>query len=222
MTTPYIPPRDTDLSAWSANFAALITAAPALYGLLPADAVIIAATDNTWQADLAIALAPVTRTEPAIAAKNSSKLAGVDTWRVYAQQIRANPGVTNADKLALGLNLPNNSPSPIPAPPTNPLLSFLGATPFQHTLRYADSTTPASRAKPAGAIQLQLYAQVAPTAGTDPNAASLVGVHTANPVAVNFSAPDVGKLATYWARWITQTGLVGPWSPSFSIGIIGG
>jgi hypothetical protein len=134
--------------------------------------------------------------------------------------------VTNADKTALGLNLPNNSPSPIGAPTTFPLLSIVSAGPGTHELRYADNTTPAIRKKPAGAIGLQLFCGVATSAIVDPADCSLKDVLTTQPYLSTFDVADRGKIATYFARWVTrgrQAGgsaqLVGPWSSAVSMTI---
>ena len=88
----------------------------------------------------------------------------LDIVRPYAQQIRANRGISNADKTALGLNVPDGTPTPVPAPSTSPILAVIGATPGEHTIRFADSATPDKRGKPFGAIGLQLFVAVGPAA----------------------------------------------------------
>lgn len=212
MAAPYIPPKDADLLAWGDNFADLITASPATYGLSAPDAVTVQGAQDDFAAALALATNPTTRTEVTVAAKNTAKLAAIGIFRTYASQIRLNPGVMNSDKLALGLNLPNNTPAPIPAPTTVPLLTFIGATPGQHTLRFADQDTPDSRGKPQNVIGMQLFMAVDTTAKTDPADCSFYVQATKNPFAVTFGAGDAGKIATYFGRWVTRKGLVGPWS----------
>lgn len=216
MTAPYIPSTDAAFLAWSVNFSDLITAAPATYGLVPADAVTIQSANDTYAAAQALVDAPSTKTVTTVAAKNSAKNAAIGIYRTYAQQIRNNPGVSNSDKLALGLNLPNNSPSPIPAPVTSPIVSIIGSTPGQHTLRFADSATPDKRSKPFGATALQIFRTIAVSVAADPDAALLVGTFTKQPFAVDYDSGDAGKISTMWGRWVTRTGLVGPWSASVS------
>jgi len=213
MAAPYIPPKDADLALWAQNFSDLITANPATYGLLPADAVAIAASNATWQAAFIVATNPATRTTVTIAAKNAAKVAFIALARTYGSQIRINPGVTNADKLDLGLNLPNNSPSPIPPPVTWPILALPSAGPGLHEVRYADSSSPASRAKPPLVVQLQLFRGVAVAAIVDPALTSFLAGVTKNPYQSTFSDPaDTGKVATYFGRWLNRNGQVGPWS----------
>lgn len=216
MATPYIPPKDSDLLAWATNFDNLITAAPGTYGLVAADALAITAVVGPYQTAQGVVDNPSTRTSVTIAAKNAAKQAMLVIVRTYASQIRLNAGVSNSDKLALGLNLPNNTPSPIPAPTSNPLLNIIGATPGQLTLRFADSNTPDKRSKPQGATALQLFVGVDTITLSDPADTAFDQLVTKQPVAVTFNPGDAGKVATLYGRWSTRTGLVGPWSPSAS------
>lgn len=221
MAAPYIPPKDSDFLAWITNFNTLITASPATYGLVAADATAIDAVTDPYTAAQAVVDNPSTKTVTTVATKNNTKNAALAVVRTYAQQIAHNAGVTDGNKLALGLNLPNTSPSPIPAPTSSPLLTVIGATPGQLTIRYADSNTPDKRSKPQGVTQMQLYVLVATTVGDDPSAASFYGAVTKQPFAVSFEPADAGKIATMFARWQTRTGLVGPFSLAASFVIPG-
>lgn len=221
MAAPYIPPKDSDFLAWITNFNTLITAAPATYGLVAADATAIDAVTDPYVTAQGVVDNPATKTVTTVATKNNTKQAALAVVRVYAQQIAHNAGVADADKLALGLNLPNTSPSPIPAPTSSPLLTIIGATPGQLTIRFADSNTPDKRSKPQGATQMQLFVQTATTVGTDPADASFYAAVTKQPFAVNFDPGDAGKMATMWARWQTRTGLTGPFSLAASFVIPG-
>lgn len=219
MTAPYIPPKDADLVNWGDNFATLITAAPATYGLDASDALAIQTAFDTFDAAYTIAINPATRTTPSIADKNAAKVAFVGLARTYASQIRLDPGVTNMDKLDLGLNLPNNSPAPIPAPLTWPLLDLPTAGPGLHELRYADSATPASRAKPANATAMLLFRGIGTAVITDPEACTFLAAVTKQPYQSTFDPADAGKIATYFARWQVRNGGLGPWSAGQSMTI---
>jgi hypothetical protein len=130
--------------------------------------------------------------------------------------IKRNRGISNAAKLSLGLNLLRPARLAVPAPSTSPILSVIGATPGVHTIRFADEDTPNARAKPAGAIAMQLFRAVGERAASDPRQATYYASVTRQPFAVTFDHADNGKVATYFARWITRTGLVGPWSRAVS------
>lgn len=226
MAAPYIPVTDSGVDDWGNNFASLISAGPSTYGLTPTDAAAIQSAFDTYHNAFLLGgtsgrvpINPTTRTVVTVGDKNNSKHAFVDLARTYASQIRLNPGVTNPNKIALRLNLPNNTPSPIPAPTTVPILMFLGATPGQHTLRYADQLTPALRRKPPGVIGMQLFLGVDTTPILDPALCALYAVTTSQPVGITFSPADAGKVATYFGRWQNRgkspgsaVALVGPFS----------
>lgn len=221
MAAPYIPPKDSDFLAWCTNFDNLITATPAAYGLVPADAAAITAVVAPYQAAQAVVDNPATKTSVTVADKNNAKQAALVILRTYASQIRLNAGVTDGDKLALGLNLPNNSPSPIPAPTSSPIVTIIGATPGQLTMRFADSNTPDKRSKPQGAISMQLFLAVATASTSDPTDASFYANVTKQPFAIDFDNTQAGKVATIFGRWQTRTGLVGPWSTGASFVVPG-
>lgn len=222
MQNPYIPPKDADLATWLLNFATLIAAAPATYGLTSTDAAAITGVQTAYQSAYNLAIDPPTRTKPTVADKDAAKAAALAVVRPYAIQIRNNAGVTNEDKEDLGLNIPDYTPTPIPAPTSSPVLAFIAATPLQHTLRYTDSVSPTTRGKkPAGVLGVQVWRAVGVAAAVDPATCSLNQVATKNPMASNFDSGDRGKIATYFARYVTRSGplgvaQVGPWSDPVS------
>lgn len=155
---PYIPPKDSSLALWSANFASLINASPATYGLLSSDASIISGVNTTFQSDYVLCTSKATKTAQNVSNKNTAKVSLLAVLRPYAQQISNNVGVTSANKIALGLNPKTSTPSPITAPASNPILGLLSQNPGLANLTYRDSlTSPTSKAKPYGVRSCQLY-----------------------------------------------------------------
>jgi hypothetical protein len=215
----YIPSSDGPALDWMENFSALITAAPATYGLVAADATAIAAVVSAFSTALTAAIDPATRTKVTVNTKNEKRAAAQALCRQYAAVIKHNAGVTDSDKIALGVPPVNNERTPVPAPGTSPLLNVIGNTPGVQTVRFADSATPDSAAKPVGAAQLQLFVAVGDAPVSDPTAADFQGAHTRNAVYVNFDAAQDGKVATYFARWCGIRGDVGPWSLPVSMRI---
>lgn len=219
---PYIPAKDADFDTWLLNFTTLLTANPTDYGLVAGDAVICAAQYTAWHPLYLAAINPTTRTSAAIAAKDGARVTAVATVRPYAQQISKNMSVSDALKIGIGVNLPNNVPVPVPPVVTSPSLILQSAAPLQHFLQYRDSATPTSKAKPFGAVALELWRNVGAAAVADPADCSLYALWTKTPNISSFDAPDVGKVATYFARWITRSGTggvaqPGPWSPALAV-----
>jgi hypothetical protein len=223
--SPYIPARDGDYDTWLTNFSALITAAPATYGLAAPDAVIIAAQRTAYHDAFVLASDPVTRTAVTVASKDAARLASEAVVRPYAQQITRDAGVDNGDKVALGLNLPNPTRPPIPAPTTAPAVTFDAATPLQHVLRYSDTGSPTGKAKPVGSVGVEVYRKIGVAPEVDPDNAVYMGTVTKSPFRSNFNSADRGKLCTYYLRFVNKSGpggvaATGPWSAALTIAIV--
>lgn len=131
---------------------------------------------------------------------------------VMGQTIRQNAGVSDPDKIAAGLRPTNSARPRIPVPTTIPILSILGAAPGTHTLEFADSATPARKVKPIGAIAAQLFVHIGVAPVVDPSLANYLLANSRNPLFAAFDPADNGKIATYFARWMTRKGQVGDWS----------
>lgn len=218
-TGDYIPQTDAGFRDWLANFSTLISADPSRYGLEASDAAIIASMNTSFAAVYVQCQSPATRTGGLVTQKDALRASATASCRIYAMQIKANQGVDNQDKLQLGLHINDPTPTPIPVPTTAPLLNIVSMFSGSHELRYADELTPASKKKPAGAIQLELYVHVGPTPTTDYLQASFAGVYTKNPIQYEFTPDQANMTASYFARWRTQRGLVGPWSLPVAMGI---
>lgn len=212
MSTSYIPTRDVDLVPWADNFRDLIVANPALYGMQASDGVAIAAVVNPFDASYVVATNPSTRTPATIAAKDSDKGAMIPILRLYAQTIKLNQGVTNENKIALGIHINDAGPSPVPVPTSLPLLTITGARHLLQEIKIQATETPTSKAKPAGTKGALIFTTLGTTAATDPDASPFKAINTKTPVQLVYQSGDVGKIATTWARWFNQKGELGPWS----------
>jgi hypothetical protein len=215
----YIPTTDLAALNWMQAFASGIASDAAAYQLSGPDVTTINNAVDAYQAALAISSDPSTRTAGTIATKSAARRSATGICRQYAIGIKNNAGISDANKIDIGVRPVNTSRTPVNVPASSPLVNVLGATPGSQTVRYADSNTPASPAKPAGAVQLQLFLAVAAAPATDPAASQLYGSFTKNPIGVEFNHADDGKVATYFARWVSLRGDVGPWSDPVSFRI---
>jgi hypothetical protein len=213
---PYIPPKNANLVTWVANFATLISAAPATYGLAPGDAAAISAQNTALAAAYALITSPSTKTAATVAAFNSEKVICLALVRPYAQTIALNAGVTTAAKTALGINARTSTPTPISAPTTNPVLTAQSASTAGIIVRYRDAVaSPSVKSKPYGVTSMQLFATPSAAPVTDPTALPFIGAITKSPLTLSLPA-TAGKTVYIAARWATKKGLVGPWSPVVS------
>ncbi len=219
MPSDYIPSDDHNFLAWAQAFSGGISADPLRYMLTSGIATAIAATVTTFQDALAVTDSKATRTEPAVAAKDIARFGCESLCRQYAIIIKDNAGIAPEDKIAIGVRPPNSHREPIDAPNTSPLINVLGNGPGQQTLRYADATTPDSRAKPFGYANLQLFLGVGTEESMPLSQCQFYGAFTRNPIDVDFDETQDGQVATYYARWANQKGEVGPWSVPISFRI---
>lgn len=225
MASGYIPSTDSGFASWLLNFSTLITAAPTTYGLTAPDAVLIAAQETAYSAALATATDPGTRTPAAVAAKDAAKASALAVVRPYAVSISMNAGVSNEDKTAVGVTVRKTVPTPIPAPVDAPQVSFVSAIPLETKLKVVNSATPTSKAKPFGAIGVEIWMSVGTTAATDPAQLSFVGTFTKIPLTLGFEAAQQGKIATVAARYVTRGGnggvaKVGPFSALLTFNVV--
>lgn len=212
MSSDFIPAKDGEALNFMQTFSAGITASVATYDLVAADATAIDAAVDAFAAAYAIATNPATRTSVSVNTKDEARAAAEEIVRQYAAVIKMNAGVSDSNKIAIGVRPVNDTRSPVPAPATSPLLNITMATPGVQVLRYADTLTPDSAAKPPGSTSLQLFRAVGTAAITDPAEAEFLAAVTRNPVEVNFDAADAGKVATFFGRWANGKGETGPWS----------
>ena len=218
-STDYIPRNDDAFRTYAENFADIISANPALYMLTAAQAASIQGVVDIFVAKLAISSNENTRNKNTIADKDDARSVAETMIRQYAMDIKTNDGVTDGDKLAIGVRPINPDREPIDPPTTQPLLNVLGNLPGVQNLRYADSNTPDSRSKPFGVSELQLFWGVGTEDALPLAQCQFYGKFTRNPIDVMFDEGDDGKVATYYARWATQRGDVGPWSVPVSFRI---
>lgn len=213
---PYIPPADAAFDAWLDNFSNLLTANPSDFGLTAPDAAAVAAVYGTWNTAYGIAVDPVTRTSPAIAAKDAARASAEAVVRPFAVQISVNPAVTNANKTAIGVTVRSTTPTPIPPPTDMPELGLQSAIPLEMLMSYKVPGA-VGKSKPFGSIGVEVFRAVGDVPAIDPAQATYNGTFTKSPFRQRFTAEDQGKTVTYFARFVTRSGpegeaQKGPWS----------
>lgn len=219
MGNSYIPAQEANALEWMQTFAAGISANVNTYMLSNADATAITNAVEAFATARAVAIDPVTRSPVNVNLKDTARNSAEQICRQYATVIKYNAGISDADKIAIGVRPVNHSREPIPPPTSSPLLNVLGATPGSQTVRYADTNTPDSAAKPFNAACLQLFVAIGAEPVFNADTAQFYGTFTRNPVAVGFAEEDDGKVATFFGRWATRKGEVGPWSLPVSMRI---
>ena len=221
MATPYIPSPDATFATWLLNFATLIAASPTTYGLIAGDATAISAVNTAFQAAYTLAINPTTRTSANIAAKDTARANAEATVRPYAVRISRNSAVDDEDKIEVGVTVPKTVPTPIPPPDVAPVLSIINQTPLAAKLAYK-VTGAEGKAKPFGAIGVDIVRSIGVAWATDPVQCTFLNVATKSPFGDGYDAEDQGKKVTYFARFRNRSGTsgisaVGPWSAGLNL-----
>lgn len=215
----YIPTKDSDLVAWADNWFTLLVADPALYGVSVADATLQQVQAQAYIDAYAEATNPTTRSPTTVAHKNGTKALFLADARALAAIIRVNEGVDDADKTALGLNIPDPIPTPIPTPTTYAILGISDIAEGYHELVYHDQLTPTTKKKPFGVINVLIFRAfaIAPLNDFDSANPTLIAAATKSPFPLTTPPAQQGKFATYWAQYMTRTGKFGPVGPPKSV-----
>lgn len=213
---PYVPAKDADFATWLANFDALLTANPGDFGLDAGDAAIVAPVAAAFDASYPISQDPATRTAATVAQKDNDRANAEAIVRPFAVRISKNPAVIDANKIAIGVNVPSLVPTPVPAPVDAPSLSVISMTPGLG--KFGFKTVGAlGKSKPFGAIGVEIATAIGATHTANPLDAALVGTVTKSPFLRTFSAADAGQKLSMFARFVTRSGpggvaQTGPWS----------
>ena len=93
----YIPSTDAGLEAWALNFKTLLAASPTTYGLTAGNATSVTTVYTAWHSAYLAAADLPSRTKIQVQAKNTAKTNLLAIVRPFAQQIRANAAVLDAD-----------------------------------------------------------------------------------------------------------------------------
>jgi len=211
----YIPAKDIDAEAWSANFATQIANDPTAFGLDASDSTAITAAAEDYANALQLATDPATRTAPTIADKDAKRASMEGTLRSYAQLVNANPAVTDQQRTDIGVTVRSTQRTPTPPPTDVPNLLLRLQQEGQICLAYTQGAT-GSRKKPAGTQALQISVEVAEPEAPDDFAGHETIIATKTPFYYNAGGIPRGYRIRFTARWIAKAGVGGktPTGPS--------
>ncbi|MGB7161484.1 MAG: hypothetical protein WBD40_25720 [Tepidisphaeraceae bacterium] len=197
--------KQAEVVSGSANFASLISAGAATYGLTPAQATSFAALDTALQSSYSAAITPETRTSVTIEEKNLAITNMRRNAVALSKIIYSTASVTDAMLIAVGL-LPRTSPTPVPPTMVAPEVDAVEVDGRLVTVRVRQAGVD-TKARPIGTVGAYIFSHVGPSAPTDPSAYKFEGLCTRQKVQVQFSN-DVPSGATAWiaAAWVSQRG----------------
>ncbi len=213
----YIPAGDPAFDTWQDNFVTYVSANAMALGLDPLiDIPPLAAAQTTWATDYPANTAAQAAAQSARQAKDAARAAFETVVRPLVRRIQAEPAVTDSQRAAAGITVPDTIPTPVGPPITRPVVTVDTAQRLRHTIAFADEATPTSKAKPAGVRGVQVWVKVGDPAPVDPSELTFIAIDTRTPYTLDFEGADGGKTAHYMLRWESTRAEPGPWSETAS------
>jgi len=211
----YIPGGDAEFGAWLTNFVAYANANLVALGLVAGDMTPVTNAQTTWNSAYPAHVTASQNAQSARQAKDGAR-SGVETAvRPLVRRLQASPSVSDAERAALGITVPDPGGAPVGPPTTRPVVTIECGQRLQHTVGFTDEATPTRKAKPAGVLGAEIWVSILPVGQptpTDPASFTFVALDTRTPYTLDFAGADGGKNANYLLRWVNPTGEKGPWS----------
>jgi hypothetical protein len=207
------PTKDSLLAPYSTNFnSVLVASGVSTYhvtsGQVTQYTTLHTAYLNAWNAVLA-ARDQKTFSSQLAATKNAAKAALLPFLRQIYKTVQADGTISDANKIALGVHIINNTPSPVPPPSEAPSIDILSTTgnTVRIRLHQADET---QRGKPAGVSGAAIYSFVGATAPTEESEWNFEGITGKTQQDVTFTGAPAGAKVWFTAFWFNNRKQNGP------------
>ena len=161
MRTSYFPSTDSGLLAWSTAFSSKINIDYAVLGISQQQAAEYAALNEVYAMAMA-ACEPRIRSVASVARKNQAMQQLKNNARLLVSLIKGTAGVTDAQLVALGLNVRSKA-TINPVPDTAPTINILSVTGFRVKIRVYDGTITGKSGRARGTIGLSVFSAVGTT-----------------------------------------------------------
>jgi len=215
----YLPRTDGDFNAWQVNFLTYANANLAALGLVAADLLPVSNAQTNWNTAYNTHVTAQAAAIAATTSKDNARGLCESAIRPLVRRLQASPVVSDQEKAALGITVPDTNRTPVQTPDTRPVAQVDTAQRLRHTITYTDEGTPSKRSRPKGCIGAEVWCAFTSPGQpipTDPSAFTFVGLDTRTPFTVEYGGDNGGKQANYILRWINSRGEKGPWSETYS------
>ena len=212
----YVPSGDAEFNLWQIALIGLVQANATAWGITPADVAALVIFQTAWNNAFAKASNKQNRTPADVQAKGDAREAYETALRKFvAQWLANNAKVPNSERQRMGLTVKTGSRTASPVPETCPVAVIDFSNRLRHTIVFADESTPASKAKPAGVHGCEVWLKLGGEAPQSHTECTYLTTDTASPYVATFEGEDMGKTAWYMLRWVNTRGERGPWSQTF-------
>jgi hypothetical protein len=206
----YIPSKDSELVAWSANFTEQVAENAPSWGIPPDEVTALQTADTTFATLQKQADSPA-RTTVIVAEKNAARKRLENNIRMLASFRLKNPIITDAQRIALGLHVRDTTHTSIIVPTTRPELDIKVVDFRRLKIIFRDMGSK-SRAKPYGIIGAVILYAVLDSPPADVNALTRSILATRSPYILEFTEEERGKTVYIAICWQNEKGERGPWS----------
>jgi hypothetical protein len=210
MGKSYLPSSDPELVAWSDNFDTQVTEHAAEWEIPSADAQELHTLTTSFATLQKQADSPA-RTSVIVAQKNAARKALVEKIRALVNFRLKNPIITDAQRIAMGLNVRDNKPTSIPVPTTRPELD-IDVVDFRRLKVLFHDMGGDNKAKPYGTNGAVIVFAVLDAPPADVNTLSRSVLATRTPHILEFAEEERGKTVYIAICWQNEKGQRGPWS----------
>lgn len=221
MAEDYIPRPDAEFKEWLESFLEYVNVNFAALGLTIAENAELQAFGAAWLN----AYQEQLDAETNLAAKTQSKVTAKSNLEPFVRQlvkaIQANRAVTNEQRAALQITIPDTIRTATPTPATRPMARIDNSQRLRHIHHFFDESTPSSKKKPDGVRGCEIWIKIGGPTPSGVEGFERETEDTRTPHTIDFDAADAGKLVHYIYRWVNTRGEFGPWSETVSATISG-
>lgn len=213
----YMPRNDAEFTIWQSNLITIVSTNSTGWGIPPADLSALVEKQTAWDTAYAAANNKQNRTSADVQAKNDAGESFRKSLRSFsAQWLAYNSKVTNSDRERMGLTVKSGSRTPVPPPATCPAGTVDFSIRLQHSIHYADESTPSRKAKPAGVHGCEIWMKIDGNMPVDASELTYLTTDTSSPHTTTFEGKYAGKIVYYMMRWVNTRGEHGPWGSTIS------
>ncbi len=218
----FLPSRERELLAWARSFLSKISIDPPAFLLSQQQVDELSDCVDRFAECYARAEAPDTNSSVAIAGKRDAKRRLKQTARAIARIVRAVPGLSEAERVSLGLGVPDDTLTPGSAPAEPPDIAV--RSPSQGMLRVRLSVPSSNRrARPRNAVGAMVFLHTGDSPPATPNDWG-TPVLTSTPEVTIELSPATPRGAKIWvtACWLGTRLQRSPYARTVSLNVAGG